>query len=157
MKEILKNADKELYVRARNGQLTINQFKARVIEKINGKRFNFVILDDIRDKVLPEYLNLDHKEVDEYMQAAYGVRLEDAKPDGPNGLLNELEDWQVDKHCLRSIKNYGVKSRAQTARMTKSGGWAASMKKTVSRNARLNDNMTDLKKEAPPKEPLIQV
>ena len=58
-----------------------------MIEKINGKRFNIVTLDDIRDKVLPEYLNVDHKKVDGYLKAAYGVGLDIIKPDGPNGLL----------------------------------------------------------------------
>ena len=133
LKDILKKTDKELYYRVRGGNLTIRQLKARALEKANGNRFECIVLDDIRDKVAEEYLNLDHKKVDEYLKAAFNQGLDQIKPDGPDGILNDNEQWQYNMRCLRSLKNYGVKKpRASTARTGRSG-WSGSGKTTIPR------------------------
>ena len=131
LKDILKKSDKEIYSRVRSGYLTIRQLKARVLEKANGNRFKCIVLDDIRDKVDEEYLNLDHKKVDEYLKAAFNLGLNEIKPDGPNGVLNELEQWQFNMRCLRSLKNYGVKKNRSSTTHAGKSGWYESSKTTV--------------------------
>ena len=140
LKDILKKSDKELYGRIRGRHVTLRQLKARSLEKVNGNRFQCIVLDDIRDGIREEYLNLDHQKVDEYLKAAFGKGLNDIQPDGPDGVLKDLEPWQTNMKCLRSLKNYGIKkSRSATARSKKTGGWAH--KKTIPRSTSKSRNV----------------
>ena len=54
IKELLKLADKELYLQARDKKITIRQFKTRCMERLNGNQFPFIDYDDIVHMIIPE-------------------------------------------------------------------------------------------------------
>jgi len=49
IKMLLQLADKELYRQIKERKITIRQFKARCLEKLNGYQFPFVDYDDVID------------------------------------------------------------------------------------------------------------
>ena len=63
------------------------------------------------------------------MKDAFGKSISKMEITGPNGILADLQPWQADPRCLRSLKK--TESKAKSARTDKSLGWAAVNKKTV--------------------------
>ena len=63
------------------------------------------------------------------MKAAFGKGISEMQITGPNGILADLEPWQADPRCLRSLKK--VDAKAKSARNDRTLGWAAVTKKTV--------------------------
>lgn len=117
IKELIKLADKELYLRARDKKITIGQFKTRCIEKLNQNQFPFIDYDDVVHLIHPDCRNLDLKKVDKWALAAYGMNLAQLPLKGPDSFINKLENWQVQPRCLKSISNFslGTNKRAGTA------------------------------------------
>ena len=90
LKDILKQMDKELYHRVRSGCLTIRQLKARCLEKVNGNRFKCIVWDDIKDRIPENQHNIDKKQINQYMKAAFGKGINEIEITGPNGILADL-------------------------------------------------------------------
>jgi len=75
IKELIKLADKELYLQARDKKITIRQFKTRCMEKLNNNQFAFVDYDDVVHLIHPDCRNIDQKKIDKWAMAAYGAPL----------------------------------------------------------------------------------
>lgn len=54
IKDLLKLADKELYLRAREMKITIRQFKTRCMERLNGNKVTFIDYDDVVHLIHPD-------------------------------------------------------------------------------------------------------
>ena len=114
IKELLKLSDKELYRQVRDKDITVGQFKSRCMEKLNGNQTKFIHYDDVVHMIHPDCQNLDLAKVDKWSKAAYGKPLNQLGLTGKNGTLNkELEDWQVQPKCLKSIAGFHLKSSAR--------------------------------------------
>lgn len=111
IKELLKLADKELYLQARDKRITIRQFKTRCMERLNGNQFPFIDYDDIVHMIIPECQNLDLRKINKWSMAAYGKPMDQLPLKGPDSFINHLEDWQITPHCLRSIANFYMTER----------------------------------------------
>lgn len=59
IKELIKLADKELYLQARDKKITIRQFKTRCMEKLNNNQFQFTDYDDVVHLIHPDCRNID--------------------------------------------------------------------------------------------------
>lgn len=75
IKELIKLADKELYLQARDKKITIRQFKTRCMEKLNNNQFPFTDYDDVVHLIHPDCRNTDQKKIDKWSVAAYGAPL----------------------------------------------------------------------------------
>ena len=106
IKDLLKLADKELYLRAREKKITIRQFKTRCMEILNGNQFPFIDYDDVVHLIHPDCRNLDMRKVDKWAMAVYGKHLDELPLKGPDSFVNGVEDWAAQPRCLRSIANF---------------------------------------------------
>lgn len=52
-------ADKQLYRYARDKEITLRQFKARCMERLNANQFPFICHDDVVDQIHPDCRNID--------------------------------------------------------------------------------------------------
>ena len=98
LSDTLTDADKDLFVKYRDGQLTYDQLRARIAER----RYNTVYkcLDDLKEKG-----TLDAKyyeNVEEFLPIFKMLYSQDASIED---LLRPLKDYEVNKRCLRSIKH----------------------------------------------------
>ena len=121
VKGLLKLADKELYRQVKEKSITIRQFKARCLEKLNGYQFPFTDYDDVVHKMHESCRNTDLKKIDKWCLAAFGVPMEKLPLEGPNNFFSKLEPWQCDPKCLKSISNFSLgqkKRRADSANVT---------------------------------------
>ncbi len=66
MKDCLKMVDKKLFIKLISNKMTLDQFKTRVFEVIQGKGDEdlYYCLDDMREMLGPEAFNYDSKLVD---------------------------------------------------------------------------------------------
>lgn len=90
VKELLKIADKELYRQVQEGKITIRQFKARCLEKLNGYQFPFVDYDDVVDKIHVECRDIDIKKIDKWAMAAFGMPMDKLPLTGENNIFEKL-------------------------------------------------------------------
>ena len=77
------------------------------MERINGKPI--VDYDDIAHLIDPKLRNLDLRKVDEFSKAIHGVSIAERRQ--PFG--RQLESWQSNLRCLRSITNLGIKKKTR--------------------------------------------
>lgn len=59
IKSLLMIADKQLYKYVRDKEITLNQFKARCMERLNANQFAFITHDDVIDLIHPTCRNID--------------------------------------------------------------------------------------------------
>ena len=59
IKNLLMIADKQLYRYARDKEITLRQFKARCMERLNANQFPFICHDDVVDQIHPDCRNID--------------------------------------------------------------------------------------------------
>ena len=93
MKELLRLADKELYRSLRDKDITLRQFKARCMERLNANQFAFTDYDDVVDTIHHDCRNIDFKKMNDWSMAAYGIPFVKLPLKGPNSFVNKLEDW----------------------------------------------------------------
>ena len=94
---MLEHCDKDLFIKYRDGTITLDQLKARVTERCFG--IKYTVLDDLRPMILPQFL--DEKKLKEfmpYMDMIYG------KNPKVKELLRPLKPHEVDFKCLKSVK-----------------------------------------------------
>jgi hypothetical protein len=97
--------DRDIWLKIRKGKMTLRQIKTRIIERMDGYRCKYREFDDIKDRLIPELQRIDEKKATKYLKAAYGKNpLEIPMTE----LLSEMEPWQANMRCLRSIKHLGV-------------------------------------------------
>ncbi|CDW91772.1 UNKNOWN [Stylonychia lemnae] len=100
IKDLLKTMDKYLFVMFRNQEITLDQLKARLAEKNLGVKYT--VLDDLRDTLQPEILE---GVSDEVFHKLYKTEKDlDGKIIVPlKEMQKDLQPWQTDNHCLRSL------------------------------------------------------
>tara|TARA_B110000285_G_C14786961_1_gene451204 strand:+ start:169 stop:519 length:351 start_codon:yes stop_codon:yes gene_type:complete len=106
IKRCLQCYDKKLFLKLRNGELTVDQVDARISAKHFG--VSYKVLDDLRDNLLPEVCNgfVD----DSYFKKLYNKGLHEEVP--LDEILKPREAWLSNAHCRRSlIGSAGHKSK----------------------------------------------
>ena len=101
-------SDKDLYVQFRNQAITYEQLKARVAERCGYAKYT--VLDDIKDKLHPSIME-GLKE----FKKTYNLLYKGKKEVTVDDLLRPLEDWEVNKKCLRSIQYHHKKPKFSKA------------------------------------------
>ena len=113
MKDILKTIDKTLYLQlldSRPGggrKMSFDQFKTRAFERLQKKGADdrYFCLDDLRD-ILPRQLSEAESKTMEQILKSINQRGKLSDVTLSDSLRN-LEDWETNKRCLRSIFNIG--------------------------------------------------
>lgn len=80
MKDCLKLVDKKLFLKLISKQLTLDQFKTRVFEVMQGKTEEqdlYWCLDDMRQQLGPEVFDFDVKLMDQYIKMIHGKDTKD--------------------------------------------------------------------------------
>eukprot|EP00347_Sterkiella_histriomuscorum_P022870 403336849 len=108
MKDLLKFIDRNLFMKLTDNQLTLDQLKTRIFEKIQMKTDSnkYYCPDDLKQLLGEELFNFDPAHVDEYIKMIYHKETKDLTAEEAN---TKLEPWQTNQKCLRSIYNLGVK------------------------------------------------
>lgn len=100
--------DKYLFKMFRDKQITLDQLKARISEKLLGT--SYVVLDDLREKLHPSILNRPVSQGTNPRAEAF--KIYQTKSHTRDGKLTvtvdelvhtEFQAWQTNQHCLRSI------------------------------------------------------
>ena len=108
IKDCLRYLDKQLFVGFRDGTFTLAQLKARVA---NRRGFGaYKVFDDIYKTV--EQKNQVNNEVKKNPNMAEMLFGNNPKPEDYN---RQLEPWESNMHCLRSIKYHHKKKRGHSA------------------------------------------
>ena len=101
MREVIKRClrcyDKKLFIKLRNGELTIDQVDARLSAKHFG--VSYKVLDDLRDHLNPDICN--GFEDDGYFKKLYNKGLHEDVP--LEEILRPREAWLANAHCRRSL------------------------------------------------------
>lgn len=98
----LEITDKELFMKFRDGKITLNQYKARLSEKRGLSTYK--VLEDIWPQIHPT-IKEDLKKNPEIHHQIYG------KHATASDLQRPLADWELNPHCLRSIKYHHKKGQ----------------------------------------------
>lgn len=93
--KVIKNADKDLFVQLRDGEITFNQLKARLAERRDGVKY--VVLDDLRDQ-------LDSQFFEEYKQQKQDKRRARSTHSTLRGTLTFKKQLPRDK--VPRVQNY---------------------------------------------------
>jgi len=102
--EVVLDADKDLFVKFRDSQLTYDQLKARIAQR----RYNiaYKCLDDLKEK---GQIDPKHYENVEAFMPIFNLLYSQAAT--YKDVLRPLAPHEIDKRCLRSIKHTGAAKR----------------------------------------------
>jgi len=107
LKEVLYHCDKYLFHKFKGEKVSFDQLVARIMDKRFGLQYK--VLDDLKPTLHPSILVQDSKKDALYQKAAKFLK---QRRDGENlSSGNEMENWQANPHCLRSIFQDPFKSR----------------------------------------------
>ncbi|CDW82102.1 UNKNOWN [Stylonychia lemnae] len=101
-----------------DNQLTLDQFKTRIYERIQKKTDDqkYYCLDDLKQILGDNLITFDPTNVDEYIKMIYQKDIKDLTAKESN---LKLEPWQTNQKCLRSIYNLGVKIQSKQEKRRK--------------------------------------
>lgn len=102
--QVTLDADKDLFIKFRDSQLTYDQLKARIAER----HFNiaYKCLDDLKEKGA---IDPKHYENVEAFMPIFNLLYSQAAT--YKDILRPLAPHEVEKRCLRSIKHKGAEKR----------------------------------------------
>lgn len=93
----LSSYDKNLFLKLRNSELTIDQIDARLSAKHFGATYK--VLDDLREQLNPDISK--GFEDDGYFKKLYNKGLHEEVP--LDEILKPRAEWLSNKHCRRSL------------------------------------------------------
>jgi hypothetical protein len=98
LKSVLPEADKNLFLQFREGQLTLDQLKTRVNFKMG--RANYKCLDDLLQQGLDPNVKRNPEETELYLNTIH--RKERLDQVSTKDIMTR-EPWQANDRCLKSI------------------------------------------------------
>lgn len=117
IKTLIYNCDKHMFYKFKEKEITKNQLEARLIEFLYGVRFK--CLDDFKEILGPQVGESSNTNIKQLEQFYGTVNVNGKKTIPIKNMIRELNPWEVDEHCVRSLYSNKHKNRSQTAKAGK--------------------------------------
>eukprot|EP00347_Sterkiella_histriomuscorum_P009078 403342601 len=102
--DTIKDSDKDLFMKFRDQNITYDQLKARIAER--RFKVTYKCLDDLKEKLDPQFYT-DMEAFEPYFKMIYGSK----QPISHKDILRDLQPYESNKRCLRSVKHQHQKNR----------------------------------------------